>query len=239
MTINWGPWAEVGMAARMDAGNRHWWQVIGIGMIPPGQGMTLMEMIVQDNPVQVAVIPVDWKKVVSRMQVGQTPALISDLVSDQRPPLEASREWVAFVQEMNNAPPAERIEMLVRHIQTEAARVLGLDDPGQLDPHAPLQNLGFDSLMAVELANQMTATTGLSLPVTLLVDHPTLHAVARYIVRSVLKLTDGSEAEPAVNPMRSTSGDPSPSPGGSAVPKQRPPRRSPPRRSSPRRRGGD
>ena len=239
VTINWGPWAEVGMAARMDAGNRHWWQVIGIGMIPPGQGMTLMEMIVQDNPVQVAVIPVDWKKVVSRMQVGQTPALISDLVSDQRPPLEASREWVAFVQEMNNAPPAERIEMLVRHIQTEAARVLGLDDPGQLDPHAPLQNLGFDSLMAVELANQMTATTGLSLPVTLLVDHPTLHAVARYIVRSVLKLTDGSEAEPAVNPMRSTSGDPSPSPGGSAVPKQRPPRRSPPRRSSPRRRGGD
>jgi acyl transferase domain-containing protein/aryl carrier-like protein len=209
MSIDWGPWADVGMAARMDAGTRHWWQIMGIGEIPPAQGMAIMDMVVQDNPPQVAVLPVEWPKVAARLQLARPPALIADLVLDQRPAVEASREWLAFVDNLREAPPAERVEMLVRHVQAEAARVLGLDAPETLDPHTPLQDLGFDSLMAVELANQMVATTGMSLSVTLLVDHPTLHAVAGYIVRSVLELDDGSAVGKAVIPPSPTPASPS------------------------------
>jgi acyl transferase domain-containing protein/aryl carrier-like protein len=232
MSINWGPWADVGMAARMDAGNRHWWQVMGIGTIPPAQGMSIMEMVVQDNPPQVAVLPVEWPKVVARLQLARPPALIADLVLDQRPAVEASREWLAFVETLRGAPPAERVEMLVRHIQNEAARVLGLDAPEKLDPHVPLQDLGFDSLMAVELANQMAATTGMSLSVTLLVDHPTLHAVAGYIVRTVLELDDGSaEGTAAVTPPSPTPAGPSAAPDVPAATPQPPSRQSRRRRS--------
>lgn len=234
MSINWGPWADVGMAARMDAGNRHWWQVMGIGTIPPSQGMTVMEMIVQDNPPQVAVLPVEWPKVIARLQLTRPPALIADLVLDQRPAVEASREWLAFVESLREAPPAERVELLVRHIQHEAGRVLGLDSPEDLDPHAPLQDLGFDSLMAVELANQMTATTGMSLPVTLLVDYPTLHAVAGYIVRSVLKLEDGTEPRRGISPPTSTPAGPSAAPvAPEATPRSSQPRSRRPRSRSP------
>jgi len=233
MTINWGPWADVGMAARMDAGNRHWWQVMGIGTIPPAQGMTAMEMIVQDNPAQVAVLPLEWPKVMARLQMARPPVLISDLVLDQRPTVEASREWLAFVETLREAPPAERVDLLVRHMQNEAARVLGLDSPEQLDPHAPLQDLGFDSLMAVELANQMTATTGMSLPVTLLVDHPTLHAVAGYLIRTVLKLDESGSRPREVTPPSSTRQDPSAAPAAPEARPRRQSRRSQRRRSRP------
>jgi polyketide synthase 12/myxalamid-type polyketide synthase MxaB len=233
MTINWGPWADVGMAARMDAGNRHWWQVMGIGTIPPAQGMTAMEMVVQDNPAQVAVLPLEWPKVMARLQMARPPVLISDLVLDQRPTVEASREWLAFVETLREAPPAERVDLLVRHMQNEAARVLGLDSPEQLDPHAPLQDLGFDSLMAVELANQMTATTGMSLPVTLLVDHPTLHAVAGYLIRTVLKLDESGSRPREVTPPSSTRQDPSAAPAAPEARPRRQSRRSQRRRSRP------
>jgi acyl carrier protein len=239
MAIDWGPWADVGMAARMEIGNRHWWQVAGIGTIPPAQGMTALEMLVQDNPVQVAVLSIDWPKLVSRLQAGGTPALIADLVHDQVPAREASREWREFVAALEAAPPAERVDLLVRHIQQEAARVLGLDAPESLDPHAPLQDLGFDSLMAVELANQMTATTGMALPVTLLVDYPTLHAVAGYVVTEVLGLDDGRGTDAsAVTPPRSTRADPAAPPAAPAARRRAPSRRPRRPRSRPRRRGG-
>jgi aryl carrier-like protein len=166
------------------------------------------------------------------LQLSRPPALIADLVLDQRPAVEASREWLAFVETLRGAPPAERVEMLVRHVQNEAARVLGLDAPEKLDPHVPLQDLGFDSLMAVELANQMAATTGMSLSVTLLVDHPTLHAVAGYIVRTVLELDDGSaEGTAAVTPPSPTPAGPSAAPDVPAATPQPPSRQSRRRRS--------
>ena len=96
--------------------------------------------------------------------------------------------------------------MLVRHIQGEAGRVLGLDPNTPLDPHVPLNDLGFDSLMAVELANQLTSATGMPLPVTLLFDYPTVHAISGYFVREVLHLDTGSQpASPTVEEPRTES----------------------------------
>ena len=59
---------------------------------------------------------------------------------------------------------------------------LGL--PGsEVDPDAPLVELGVDSIMTVRLRRQLEKQTGLSLPPTLLWEHPTAAAVTT-------KLTD-------------------------------------------------
>jgi acyl carrier protein len=135
----------------------------------------------------------DWSNAAAQMAHGNVPPLVRDLLQHQQSSREASKEWLEFVEKLRQSPPAERVDILVHHVQEEAARVLRLDPDAKLDPHVPLNELGFDSLMAVELANQLTSATGISLPVTLLFDYPTLHAMSGYIVRNVLELDTGDE----------------------------------------------
>ena len=193
--INWGPWAEIGMAAKMENAGRHWWEVVGIGMIPPSQGIAILELLLQEDASQTAILPIDWQRLIAQLPQGVAPPLIRELVRNQTRKLEPSKEWLAFVAKLTEAPPTERIDMLVQHTCEEAARILGLDGAADVNPHLPLKDLGFDSLMAVELANQLTSATGITLPMTLMFDYPTIHAISGYIVRNVLLLDTGEHSE--------------------------------------------
>jgi polyketide synthase 12/myxalamid-type polyketide synthase MxaB len=83
-----------------------------------------------------------------------------------------------MLRSLADAPPSKRRSLLLAHIREQAGRVLGLDSSYQVDPRRPLQELGLDSLMAVELRHGLTASLGCALPTTLLFDYPTMDALA-------------------------------------------------------------
>jgi acyl carrier protein len=90
---------------------------------------------------------------------------------------------------------------VIEVVQLEAARVLAL--PGKGAPaDRPLQELGLDSLMAVELRNALARRTGGSLPATLAFDYPTPAAIAKYLLERMLGQSDSAPppATPAVVP---------------------------------------
>jgi acyl carrier protein len=179
------------MAAKMEGAGRHWWEVVGIGMIPPSQGIAILELLLQEDASQTAILPIDWQRIIAQLPKGIAPPLIRELVKSQQRSLEPSKEWLAFVAKLTEAPPTERIDLLVQHTCQEVARILGLESAADVNPHLPLKDLGLDSLMAVELANQLTNSTGITLPMTLMFDFPTIHAISGYIVRNVLLLDTG------------------------------------------------
>jgi polyketide synthase 12 len=84
-------------------------------------------------------------------------------------------------ERLSRLPEAERDQVLVDLVAGEAATVLRAQRPA-IDRDRTLRELGLDSLMAVELRNRLGAATGLRLPATLLFDHPTPAALARYLV---------------------------------------------------------
>ena len=79
----------------------------------------------------------------------------------------------------------EAVEDFVR---SHVARILRLD-ASQVENDHRLMDIGVDSLMAVELRNRLNKGLGLegNLPATLIFDYPTVQAIARYLVKNILK----------------------------------------------------
>ncbi|WP_431771566.1 type I polyketide synthase [Streptomyces cucumeris] len=78
-------------------------------------------------------------------------------------------------------PPADGPQDVLAMVRTQAALVLGYDDGATVDEHRTLLELGIDSMGAVRLQQRLTAATGLDLPPTLLIDHPTPAAIAGHL----------------------------------------------------------
>jgi myxalamid-type polyketide synthase MxaC len=104
--------------------------------------------------------------------------------TEQAAPAEAGSEWLT---RLKDAIPGKRHHVMVDFIRLQATKALGLEANFPIDPRQPLQGLGLDSLMAVELRNLLGAGLKTKLPTTLVFDHPTIDALASYVEKDVFK----------------------------------------------------
>ncbi len=75
------------------------------------------------------------------------------------------------------AKPADRQKVLEVFLQGQTARVLGMQ-PSQLSLDQPLDTIGLDSLMAMELKNSTDSTLGINLSVVSFLQGPTISSLA-------------------------------------------------------------
>jgi polyketide synthase 12 len=114
---------------------------------------------------------------------GGLPALFSGLV---RRPLrrvvdnDAAASVSALAQRLGGLSPAEQHKVLLELVCSRVATVLGTGGD-EVDPDKTFQDLGFDSLTAIELRNRLKTATGVALSPTLIFDYPTPTAVARHL----------------------------------------------------------
>ena len=141
------------------------------------------------GPVMVAT-RLDRAALEARAQSGGLPALFSGLARrPRRRQIEdtgdAAQSKSALAQRLDGLAPDERHDLLVGIVCSQAAAVLGWPSPEEISPDTEFQHLGFDSLTAVELRNRLKTATGLTLPPTLIFDHPTSAAVAEYVGQQI------------------------------------------------------
>jgi hypothetical protein len=100
--------------------------------------------------------------------------------------------------ELAAAPPAQRPQRLADFVAGQVASVLGAA-AGTVDEQLPLNELGLDSLMAVELRNRIGAGLAVeeALPATIVFDYPTVTALAGYLDRALFGGGEGIASEEA------------------------------------------
>jgi polyketide synthase 12/myxalamid-type polyketide synthase MxaB len=191
-TINWGAWSEVGAAVRHDVGRRIAQQ--GVGMIDSEGGLAVFESILETGPRQTVVVPMDWPRYSEQFTTRRPPPLLSDwLVKRATASQVAAPEPVSLLQRLAQTPENGRPRVVLDFVREQALRILGLPAAHSISARQPLNELGLDSLMAVELRNSLATSLGRPMPATLLFDYPTVEALSRYLEKELL----GTEAAPA------------------------------------------
>jgi len=198
MSINWGPWAEMGMAATDRIGVRLAAQ--GIEALTPARGLAALGQLLRHPVAQIGVLPIDWPKFLRSIPTGQTPPFLRD-VARGRPSdaatSPASMQRTDIVEQLEQAASSARWELLLAYLQKEVSQVLGFATAQPLEPQQGFFDLGMDSLMAVELKNRLQRSLGSPLPTPIAFDYPSVEALGRYLVKAVLpcELFSGSAEE--------------------------------------------
>jgi polyketide synthase 12/myxalamid-type polyketide synthase MxaB len=213
LSINWGAWAGAGMAADRGVAARA--REAGYGLIDSQGGFQALEAAINSSQSQVIVFPADWARFLRHFsRDGHSPALLTNFAgSAPRDRVnggggvggsilgpDTSQLASSFGVRLAAVAPNQRRALVIDQIRRDAARVLGLGNLELLPNNKPLNELGLDSLMAVDLRNGLGNTLGRNLPATLLFDYPTVNALAGYLSRTVL----GLEEAPA-GPTRTSS----------------------------------
>jgi len=163
LSINWGPWAEVGMAALQALGGQH--AAAGMVALSPAEGVELMELLLDEQPVQTMAAHIEWERLTRAAPPGAQPPLLSDLLAVEARDTDSAAGKSSFVTEvLLVAPLEEHRGLLETHLQTLAAAVMRLDRE-RLPVAQPLNTLGIDSIMAVELQSKIQGSLGVAISV--------------------------------------------------------------------------
>jgi acyl transferase domain-containing protein/acyl carrier protein len=189
LSVNWGPWAEAGMAARLDAREHRKWAQQGIASMDPAQALDAFERLLSYGPAQAAVLPIDWNVAARSWLPGAEPPLVNDLARIRTGTSAAIAAVVVDLHEqLSRELPSERVSLVRRRVIQDALRILGVTGLDAIEPRQPLSELGLDSLMAVELRNALGAAVGRTLPATLLFRYPSVDALTTFLAHDILDL---------------------------------------------------
>ncbi|MER6859995.1 type I polyketide synthase [Streptomyces pilosus] len=193
-SIAWGLWGgDQGMIQRLkraDVLRVNRWGVIELAV---DEGLRLFDAaLATDTPTPIA-FHLDTKAVQHR--ADGIPAMFRGLVSatparrsvSSRPSAsaDATSGDTALAQRLAGLPETERERAVLHLVRAEVAAVLGHESAETIEPERAFQELGFDSLTAVELRNRLQTTTGLRIPATVVFDYPSSRVLADFLFAEV------------------------------------------------------
>ncbi|MFY1827579.1 type I polyketide synthase [Myxococcus fulvus] len=177
LSINWGSWADTGMAARMGPVSTRSPAALGFGTIPVERGLEVLERLMGGASTSLGVFPVDWTRLAEQWPGLARQAFFQGLLGGA--PLEPRAP--VFRARLDAAAPNRRLELLRQHVAEQVARTLGLAESERLSGGERLFDLGFDSLLAVELKNRLASSLGKSLRSTLVFDFPSVAGLVAHL----------------------------------------------------------
>ncbi|MER6998705.1 SDR family NAD(P)-dependent oxidoreductase [Streptomyces sp. NPDC000410] len=194
-SVAWGAWADGGMADADLPG------LIRRGLRPmaPEKAVRALQQALDQGDTCVSIADVDWNRFAVGFTAARPRPLIEDLPDAARQaPAAAAQDGPghgpSWRDRLSGLPADEAEARLATWVRAQVAAVLGHPDPEAVGLDQPFTGLGFDSLTVVGLRNRLQDVTGLALPTTLVLDHPSATRLAAHL-RPLL--TSGTPHAPA------------------------------------------
>ncbi len=170
LSINWGPWAEIGLAANLT--ERH--STGGFYAFKPDEGIKAFELALAQTTSQITIVNIDWSSV--HFQQG----LLSELIPSKK------QEIPILIQSLIQADPSKRMSILDNYLQKTVGQILGLSF---INPEQGFFEAGMDSLMAVELRNRIQMELGkeIELSGAFAFNYPNVNSMATYLKETLYK----------------------------------------------------
>ncbi|MFF2853005.1 SDR family NAD(P)-dependent oxidoreductase [Streptomyces sp. NPDC058001] len=197
LSLAWGLWARTSdMTGQLGRDDLARISRSGLTPITDDQGMALLDAALGvDRPL---LVPVRLDKAALRSQaaVGTLPPILRGLVRApvRRAASTAAAQGPSLAQRLSAMPATEHERIVVELVRADLAAVLGHSSSAGIDPGRAFQDMGIDSLTAVELRNRLNGATGLRLAASLVFDYPTPDALAAHILDELTLETGGTEA---------------------------------------------
>nr|WP_245689805.1 type I polyketide synthase [Streptomyces chattanoogensis] len=196
--VSWGGWADTtsdSLAAHLRTN--------GLPPMDPARALTALARSLGTDSPAVTVADVRWDGFAPAFTRSRPSALFAELPEAREALAEpdgtepgTADTATGLRAELAARPDAERTEVLLALVRNRVAAVLGFADADAVPAGQAFKDLGFDSLTAVDLRNQLAVATGLALPATLVFDYPTADALAEYLRAELLG--EGGAELPAV-----------------------------------------
>jgi acyl transferase domain-containing protein/NADP-dependent 3-hydroxy acid dehydrogenase YdfG/acyl carrier protein len=183
ISMAWGMWAQSGgMTGDLGEADMTRMTRAGVVALSYEEGMELFDLAPEMGEALAIPVRLDIAALRAQVSAGMVPALLRGLI---RLPSPRAQSGGSLARRLAGVPEDEREPLVLEIVRAEVASVLGHASPAAIDERRAFQELGFDSLAAVELRNRLNAATGLQLPATLVFDYPTPVAVVDYLLSEV------------------------------------------------------
>ncbi|MDI3284217.1 type I polyketide synthase [Polyangium sp. 15x6] len=194
--IAWGPFAEIGLAAASDNRGARL-EGRGLGLLGPRDGHAIFARVAATGLAHVAPCPIDVRQWADFYPTAVGWPYLTSLFADStHTDTRASDQ--DLVGSIRGADPERARQLVCALVLEHVGHVLRMD-PAKLDPSTPFRALGVDSLIGLELRNRLEASTGQSMPATIVWTYPTANALTEFLFGRLRPAPETRrEATPAV-----------------------------------------
>ncbi len=191
LSLNWGPWGQVGMAARLGSQDQARVSSKGFSEIQPQLGLQVLHDLLDSKHPQLAVVAVNWSDCLSQNPAMAEQTLLEYVLPDTHKTLKTTEP--DLVQQLRSLPPKKARKVLIDHVKEKVAKVLGVASIERIDSQVGFADQGMDSLMAVELRSLLQSSLQCSLPATLTFNYPTIDALVEHLSTLLLSKPTASD----------------------------------------------
>ncbi|RQH10614.1 MgcI [Okeania hirsuta] len=188
LSINWGAWATAGMAARLAKEHQNRMQSSGVMAIEAEPGMQALGSLLSGYQSQVGVFPVNWSEFFRQMPGLAKLRYLEAFTTKSVEQNQDNR----ILEQLNAASDGEQEQLLTSYLQSKIAHIMGMT-VSQIELEKSLTMMGLDSLMAVELRNQIQTELGADIPATRFMEGITIQLLATEVKQQLMIQTDENQ----------------------------------------------